>query len=71
MNRTFLMAAVAAIAITAPAQAERGGKHGNQDPAAAQAQPAAPEQQRGGGRQQRQQAQQQAPQVQQQQRPRT
>ena len=38
MNRTILMAAVAAIAISAPAQAERGGHHGNQDQAAPHAQ---------------------------------
>lgn len=72
MNRTLLIASVAALAITAPAQAERGGKHG--DPAAEQAQPAQPAPKgKGGGRQQaqapEQQVQQARPQFQQRARP--
>ena len=47
MNKTILMAAVAALAITAPAQAEKGGKHGGQDQAAQAAQQE--QQARGGG----------------------
>ena len=50
MNRTLLMTAVAALAITAPAQAERGGK--NKDETAQQAQQAETQKaQRGGGEQ--------------------
>ena len=77
MNRIFLMAAVSAIAMAAPAQADKGGKHANPDQAAQQPQPAQqpqsaqqPQQPQGnsrgggggGGHQQRQQ---QTPQMQQ------
>jgi hypothetical protein len=60
MTKRILMAAVAALAITAPAQAEKGGKHGGQDQAAQAATQEQQPQARSGGHQQREQRQQQA-----------